>query len=142
MSQASDNSGEVATGASPGPEAFGPYSLARVASGNRILFMSGHCAWDENLSIVGGRSIGDQYRQIMRILKGIVEDAGGTMNDVVKLVNYMAVPFSADAPAYDEIVQARSEFFPGEMPASTMIQVASLGDPDALVEVDAIAVFD
>lgn len=131
MSQVSNN---------PGPDAFGPYSLARVASGQRMLFISGHCAWDTEGSIVGIGSIGDQYRQIMRIFKAIVEDAGGTMNDVCKIVNYMAISFTADSPEYVELSQARREFFPDKLPVSTMIEVARLGDPDALVEVDAIAV--
>lgn len=142
MSHAHDSSEESGVSGNPGPEAFGPYSLARVASGRQILFVSGHCAWDKTGAIVGIGSVGDQYRQIMRIIKAIVEDAGGTMNDVCKLVNYMTFTFAKDSPEYIELSEARREFFPDKFPASTMIEVARLGDPDALVEVDAIAVFD
>lgn len=141
MSQAHEKSGEVVAG-NPGPDAIGPYSLGRVASGQKILFVSGQVAWDTNGAIVGVGNVGEQYRQIMRIIKAIVEDAGGTMSDVCKIVNYMTITITVDAPEYQELSKARLEFFPDKLPASTMVEVARLGDPDALVEVDAIAVFD
>ena len=62
------------------------------------------------------------------------------MADVCKLVHYVARPMAPDDPAYREVAQIRREFIAGDFPVSTMVEVGGLMDPDALIEVDAIAV--
>ena len=62
------------------------------------------------------------------------------MDDICKLVNYVTIPMTKTSLEYRELTEARREFFTGELPVSTLVQVVSLMDPDALVEVDAIAV--
>jgi 2-iminobutanoate/2-iminopropanoate deaminase len=122
--------------------AIGPYSLGVVASGSRLLFVAGQVAWDVDGRIVGKGQFGEQYRQVMRSIAAIVEDAGGTMSDVCKIVNYVTVPMTKESSEYAELIEARREFFPDRLPVSTLVEVVSLMDPDALVEVDAIAVLD
>lgn len=119
--------------------AIGPYSLGVVAAG-RYVFLAGQVAWDVEGRIVGKQSIGEQYRQVMRNLQAVIEDAGGRMDDICKLVNYVTIPMTKTSPEYRELTEARREFFTGDLPVSTLVQVVSLMDPDALVEVDAIAV--
>ncbi len=120
--------------------AFGPFSLGVLASGGDVVFLAGQVAWDVQGRIVGKGSMREQYRQVMRNLQAVVEDAGGSMDDICKLVNYVTVPMTRTGPEYRELTEARREFFTGELPVSTLVQVVSLMDPDALVEVDAIAV--
>ena len=117
--------------------AIGPFSLGVVASGGDLVFLAGQVAWDVSGQIVGKGSMREQYRQVMRNLQAVIEDAGGSMDHICKLVNYVTVPMTRTSPEYMELTEARREFFTGRLPVSTLVQVVSLMDPDALVEVGA-----
>lgn len=68
-------------------------------------------------------------------IRATVEDAGGQMSDVVKLVQYFR--HLDHFPHYSRV---RRRFFPGEPPASTVVEVsAMLPSADILVEVEATA---
>jgi enamine deaminase RidA (YjgF/YER057c/UK114 family) len=121
---------------------IGPYSHGVVASGSRIVFIAGQLAWGPDGDLVGKGDLGAQYRQVMRNIQAIVEDAGGTMADICKIVNYVTRGIFKGELQYGDITEARKEFIPGDFPVSTLVEVTSLMDADALVEVDAIAVLD
>lgn len=122
-------------------ETFGPYSHAVKAKGSTFLFIAGETALAHG-QVVGKDDIGAQYRQIMENMKAILEDAGGSMNDIVKLVNYVTPQVTPDSEAYAAIRAVRTQYIPKDPPVSTMVQVAGLMIEDLLVEVDAIAVLD
>lgn len=67
-------------------------------------------------------------------IKHLVEGAGGRLEDVAKLNIYLTD--MADRP---EFGKARSEFFSGRMPCSTLVAVSALANPDAVVEIEAMA---
>ena len=72
---------------------------------------------------------------ILDRLKTTIEDAGGTLADVVKLTQYFCD--LRDFPIYNRI---RRNFFGGNPPASTVVQVVELlPTPDSRLEVEAIA---
>jgi enamine deaminase RidA (YjgF/YER057c/UK114 family) len=56
------------------------------------------------------------------------------MDDVVKITIFVT-----DIAYNQEVWRARREFFTGDFPASTLVQVAGLGTPQTMVEIDAIA---
>jgi enamine deaminase RidA (YjgF/YER057c/UK114 family) len=118
---------------------IGPFSHGVVASGGRILFIAGQVAWNADGEIVGKGSLGEQYRQVMENIKAIVGDAGGTMGDICKFVNYVTGAMTKDAAVYKDLSDVRREYIDGDFPVSTLVEVTSLMDPDALIEVDAIA---
>src|SRR6185436_14718443 len=62
-----------------------PYGFSQivVATGKKMVFISGQTAWDERESIVGGDSVLEQARQAFRNLEKAMEAAGGKLNDVV-----------------------------------------------------------
>ena len=79
----------------------------------------------------------DEYQQakiIFTKIKNLVEAAGGTTQDVVKVTTYVV-----DIKQNKEVWRARQEFFEGDFPASTLVEVSALGTPEVLVEVEAIA---
>ena len=76
----------------------------------------------------------EQTRIIFTKIRHLVEAAGGTMADVVKMVIYV-VNIRQNA----EVWRARREFFSGQFPVSTLVQVAALGTPEMLVEIEVIA---
>ena len=70
------------------------------------------------------------------ISKAMVEAAGGTIQDIVKVNTYLT-----DLRYREELARIRAEFFPdGKLPVSTLVGVAGLADPDMLVEIEAVAV--
>src|SRR5215475_9968495 len=65
------------------------FSQIVVASGKRMVFISGQTAWDERKNIVGGDSVLEQARQAFRNLEKAMQAAGGTLKDVVALRIYL-----------------------------------------------------
>jgi enamine deaminase RidA (YjgF/YER057c/UK114 family) len=118
-------------GIAPPPE---PYSHA-IRCGD-TLYIAGQVAFDENNEIVG---IGDPRRQAEQVWHNIglaVEAAGGTLADVVKITIFLKDVRQAPA----EISVRERLFESGRYPICTLVQVANLGLPDLLMEVDAVAV--
>ena len=121
-------------------EAIGPYSYGIEARG-RIIYIAGQIARYQG-EIVGEGDFGAQYRHILENVKAVLEDAGASMNDVVKLVHYVVPKLTADSPEFKSMVEVRKQFFEEDFPASTLIRVAGLLFDGLLLEVDAIAVAD
>jgi len=115
----------------------GPYSHGILVEGGRLLFIAGQVAWGPNGEIVGRKDFETQARVVMRNIQKVLEEAGGTFKNVVKIVNYVR-----NKDDYPLLKKVRSEFIKEEPPVSTLIQVDSLMEEDLLIEVDAIAVID
>lgn len=116
------------------------FSQAVVASGKKMVFISGQTAWDAEKSIVGGNDLLEQARQALRNVKVAVQAADGTLGDIVALRIYIVNYQFGDAGA---VASALKEFFPPESsPASTWIGVSALAIPEFLVEIEATAVLD
>ena len=80
---------------------------------------------------------GDEYAQAKAIftkIRHLVEAAGGSMADIVKVTIFVT-----DIKQREKVWQARREFFTGNFPASTLVQVAALADPSLKVEIEAFA---
>jgi enamine deaminase RidA (YjgF/YER057c/UK114 family) len=85
----------------------------------------------------GAEAAGDEYLQAKAIfvkIRHLVEAAGGTMADVVKVTIFVT-----DIAQREQVWRARREFFAGNFPASTLVQVAALADPSLKVEIEAVA---
>ena len=86
----------------------------------------------------GDKVVGtDEYEQskvIFGKIKGMVEAAGGAMADVVKITVYVT-----NIMNNTKVWAARREFFTGDFPASTLVEVSALAAPEILVEIEAIA---
>ena len=80
----------------------------------------------------------DEYGQAKAIFNKIarlLEAAGASMADVVKVVIYVT-----DISQREEVWRARREFFQGNFPVSTLVEVSALAKPELKVEVEAVAV--
>lgn len=79
----------------------------------------------------------DEYAQAKGIftkLKHLVEAAGGSMADIVKVTIFVT-----DIKNREGVWKARREFFTGNFPTSTLVQIAALATPETKVEIEAIA---
>ena len=115
------------------------FSQAVVASGRKMVFISGQTAWDAQKNIVGGDNLLEQARQALRNVKAAIEAAGGSLKDVVALRIYIVNYRPENAAA---VGSALKEFFPQTPPASTWIGVSTLAVPEFLIEIEATAVVD
>ena len=107
------------------------YSRA-VRVGNQ-LEISGTVATDEN----GTVGKGDFYLQtifIIQKIEGVLTQAGFTLKDVVR-----TRMFVTDISHWEEIGKAHGEFFKDIKPATSMIEIKSLIDPEYLVEIEVTA---
>jgi enamine deaminase RidA (YjgF/YER057c/UK114 family) len=116
------------------------FSQAVIASGRRVVFVSGQTAWDVQKNIVGGDSLLEQTRQALRNVQAAIEATGGTLKDVVALRIYIV---NYEVESASAVGSALREFFsPENLPASTWIGVATLAVPEFLIEIEATAVLD
>ena len=115
------------------------FSQMVIATGKKMVFISGQTAWDARKNIVGGDSVLEQARQAFRNLETVMEAAGGTLKDIVALRIYV-VDYQAECGTAVGIVLR--EFFSENPPASTWIGVSALADPEFLIEIEATAVLD
>jgi 2-iminobutanoate/2-iminopropanoate deaminase len=87
--------------------------------------------------MTAGGAEGDEYAQskvIFTKIRHLVEAAGGSMADIVKVTIFVT-----DITQREKVWQARREFFTGNFPASTLVQVAALANPSLKVEIEAVA---
>ncbi len=98
--------------------------------GNQV-FISGMVARD-----AAGNVSGDMYAQSVRVfgkIRDLMEAAGGAMDDVIKVNIYVT-----DIRQREEVWRARAEFFGGDFPCSTLVEVRALAAPEILVEIEAV----
>ena len=116
------------------------FSQVVIASGRKMVFVSGQTAWDIQKNIIVGDSVLEQARQAFRNLGKAMESAGGKLKDVVALRIYVVDYQSENGTA---VGIALREFFSAENPpASPWIGVSALADPEFLIEIEATAVLD
>lgn len=107
----------------------------KVEGARTILYLSGQVAYDPNGGAAHAGDFKAQARAALQAVKAQVEAGGGTMRDIVKVNTYLTdIRHRADYGAI------REEFFGRKMPASTLVQVVALAQPEFLIEIEAIAV--
>jgi len=116
------------------------FSQVVIATGRKMVFISGQTAWDARKNIVGGDSVLEQARQAFRNLETVMGAAGGTLKDVVALRIYVVDYQAESGTAVGTVL--REFFSPENPPASTWIGVSALAVPEFLIEIEATAVLD
>ncbi len=114
------------------------YSHVAVAPPGRTVFVSGQIAFDPTGRIVGKGDLRAQGEQVYQNLYAALAAAEATFTDVVKMTTFVVDLTPEKAAVMREI---RARFLPeAHRPASTMVGVTSLVNPDLLVEVEVTAV--
>ena len=99
------------------------------------IYVSGQIAIDVGGNLVGPGDVRAQTRQVFENLKAILEANGATFADLVKIGTYLTT--LGDLAGMREV---RGEYLTSEPPASTAVQVVALVVPEAVIEVDVVAV--
>jgi aminoacrylate peracid reductase len=108
-----------------------PYSPGTKASD--AVYVSGTLALDSRGKLVGAGDIRAQTRHVLETIKGVLEAAGGSLNDVT--FNHIFLTDMRDYAAMNEVYR---EYFPENPPARYCIR-ADLVRPEFLVEISSIA---
>lgn len=108
------------------------YSRA-VRVGNHI-YVSGTTATDENGEIVGKGNAYEQTQQILSNIETGLKELDATLSDVVRTRIYLS-----NIEDWKEVGKAHAQVFDQIRPATTLVEVSRLIDPEIIVEIDAVA---
>lgn len=116
-------------------EEIAGYSRA-VRVGN-IIQVAGTTAIDENGKLVGRQNAYRQTRFILDIIGQALQQAGSSLEDVVRTRIY-----TTDISHWEAILGAHGEVFGMIRPVATLVEVSALIEPDMLVEIEAMAIVE
>jgi 2-iminobutanoate/2-iminopropanoate deaminase len=118
----------------PEPTAKPAAPLTPAIVWNDLVFASGQVPRSP-AGTISGTTIKEQTREVIANLQRVLEASGSSLDKVVKTTVYLTA--IGDIAGMNEIYR---ESFPGHLPARTTVEVSALGNPDYLVEIEAIAV--
>jgi len=107
----------------------------KVENCQTVVFLSGQTSISEDGRVMHEGDFGAQVRLAFENLRTVLEAAGASLDNVVKLGVFLV-----DMGRLAEYSAIKAEFFKGKQPASTAVGVTSLAAPGLLVEIEAIAV--
>ena len=114
-----------------------PTAYTHVVRAGNTVYIAGQTASDASGKVVG---VGDMEAQAAQVFENIgkaLASVGGTFANLVKITTYLTR--GADIEAYR---RTRSRYLATDLPASTLLVIDRLANPDFLVEVEAVAVLD
>ena len=118
-----------------GAKPVGAYSQAVKVKGDYFIFISGQVPIDSEGSLVGKGDIRAQTRQVFENIKAVLEESGGSLENIVKLTTFLK-----NIEDYKAFAEIRSQYLKKDLPASTLMAIKELVNRDWLVEVEAVAV--
>ncbi len=113
------------------PKAIGPYSQA-IQAGN-VLFLSGQIPLDPKTWELVEGDIGQQTKQVLENIKGVLESETLEMEDVVKVTIFLK-----DIGNFNQVNEVYRIYFPSSPPARSTVEVTRL-PRDVEIEIEAIA---
>jgi len=117
---------------SPYEDVIGFSRAVRVGD---LVFVSGTVAWGPEGKLVGKGDVYAQAKQTLANIEGYLRQAGATLKDVVRTRIYLT-----DIGRWQEVARAHREAFGDVRPASSMLEISGLAEPEMLVEIEAVAV--
>ncbi|WP_368641896.1 Rid family detoxifying hydrolase [Castellaniella ginsengisoli] len=114
------------------PAAVGPYSQAVSVAAGKLVFLSGQIGLEPGTGELVSENFEGQVRQSFANMQAVIEAAGGTLNDIVKLTLFLT-----DLSKFASANAIMAEIIPQPYPARSTLGVASL-PKGAQFEVEAI----
>jgi len=111
--------------------------VVTVSGTGKMIFVAGQLARNAQGVCVGQGDMRAQIEQVGENIKTCLEAAGATVADIVKTNTYVT-----DYEDFAEHGDMRLGYFGPATPTSTTVQISRLADPDAMIEIEAIAVVD
>jgi reactive intermediate/imine deaminase len=115
------------------PDPYEPYLLSQGIRFGDLLFISGQAGAGDDGRIVDGGFIA-QGEQAFANLRRALEAGGSSLRDVIKVTIFVT-----DMGHFQDVVTLRRKFFSAPYPADTIAEIKALYDPQAMIEIEAIA---
>ncbi|NOV24978.1 RidA family protein [Cupriavidus necator] len=117
------------------PDPYAPYLLSQAIRTGGLLFVSGQAGVGDDGAIVGHGDFDAQAEQAFRNLERALRAGGSGLDRVAKVTIFLT-----SMEHFPKIVALRRKWFSAPYPADTIVEVAALYSPDAMIEIEAIAV--
>lgn len=117
------------------PDPYAPYLLSQAIRAGGFLFVSGQAGYDDDGVIVGKDDFDLQAEQAMRNLQRVLVAGGSRMERIVKVTIFLT-----SMTHFSKIVDLRRKWFSVPYPADTIVEISALYSPDAMIEIEAIAI--
>jgi enamine deaminase RidA (YjgF/YER057c/UK114 family) len=108
---------------------------AHVVKAGNTIYIAGQVAQDEEGQVVGRGDITAQATQVFENLSKALTAAGASFSDLVKITIFIT-----DPRFREPLGKVRTQYIRDALPASTLVVVAGLAEPDYLIEIEAVAV--
>jgi 2-iminobutanoate/2-iminopropanoate deaminase len=118
------------------PDPYEPYLLSQGIQVGNLVFISGQAGYGDDGRIVSG-GFRAQGEQAFGNLRRALEASGASLKSVVKVTIFLT-----DMGKFKDIVDLRRKFFGPPYPADTIVEVKALYTPEAMIEIEAIAVIE
>jgi len=113
-----------------------PGTWSNCLTVGEFVFVSGMTARGKDRETVLGDNEYEQAKVVFEKIKHLVEASGAAMDDIVKMTIFVT-----NIANNLQVWNARKEFFSGDFPACTLVEVVSnLAKPEILLEIEAIAI--
>lgn len=110
---------------------------AHVVKAGNTIYIAGQVAQDEQGQVVGPGDITAQATQVFENLSKALTAAGAGFSNLVKITIYIT-----DPRFREPLGKVRTQYIRDTLPASTLVVVAGLAEPDYLIEIEAVAVVE
>ncbi len=109
---------------------------AVVTQGGRTIYLRGQCPQNlDDAKNIDSHDPAEQTHKVMQNIRQLIEECGGTMEHLVKVVVYIT-----DVRHREAVYRTMGEYLKGVHPVSTGLVVQALARPEWLVEIDGTAV--
>jgi reactive intermediate/imine deaminase len=115
------------------PDPYKPYLLSQAVKAGPYLFVSGQAGYDDDGKIVAGGFL-EQGNQAFRNLDRALKAGGSSLDNVVKVTIFVT-----DMTQFPHVVELRRKHFSEPYPADSIVQINALYTPDAMIEIEAVA---
>ncbi len=116
------------------PDPYEPYLLSQAIKAGPFVFVSGQAGYDDDgVPVQGGFSA--QGEKAFQNLNRALTAAGSSLEDVVKVTIFVT-----DMTQFSQVVDLRRKYFSAPYPADSIVEVKALYAPEAMIEIEAIAV--
>ncbi len=123
-------------GVSTRPDPYAPYLLSQAIKSGPFVFVSGQAGYDDNGQIVEG-GFAAQGEQAFQNLNRALTAAGTSLDKVVKVTIFVT-----DMGEFSSVVDLRRKHFSLPYPADSIVEIKALYTPEAMIEIEAIALVD
>jgi 2-iminobutanoate/2-iminopropanoate deaminase len=111
--------------------------VVTVSGTGKMIFVAGQLARDAHGNLAGKGDMRAQIQQVGENIKICLEAVGATLADIVKTNTFVT-----DYEEFSKHGDMRLRYFGPATPTSTTVQISRLADPDAMIEIEAVAVVD